>query len=136
MKRRKVLKMKKQKMITKEIAKQLPSIDVIYDSETKDEDLKGYIHYFHIYSNTDWYIMAGDRVIVDENRCWRYPEEGEEPNDWRFFARVFSHIVPDGEFGTLYLSDFDDYTKVFGEYMPVEREYGWKPLSIKDCKPY
>ena len=126
--------MKKQMMITKKLAQTLPKLEEAYEHA----DPYAHIHYYHILAEWHWYVLAGEQVITNENKFWRYPEDGEKPNNWIFLAKVYSPKQYEGdkgwEIGTLYLSDlleWEEWTTI-----PVEREYIFVSEAMSKCKPY
>lgn len=98
------------KLLTEEIKKQLPAL---YSQDA----------------------VADPRVIFklytpDSSFTWFIIEGSQQPDgDWMFFAKVTSHLCPDGELGYVMLSELEQIRGVLG--LSVERDLYFvsKPLS-------
>ena len=124
--------MKPQMMMTKELAKKLPEPM----ATANDCNPYAYIHYFHIIYDWHWYVIDGKPVITliqDGRKVWKNVEKGEISNDWIFFAKVISNVSPDGEYGSVYLSDI---IEVGEGSIPTERDKIFSKTRVKDCNPY
>ena len=100
-------------LITKEIAQKLPPLY----SQDEVADPVCHLKFFTPDANWTWYISEGEQ---------------QEDGDWVFFAKVVTPIVPDGELGTVTLSELKTVRGALG--LPVERDLWWEPKPLSECK--
>lgn len=101
------------KLLTQEIRKKLPTL-------YSQDDVADPICHLKIFtpdSSFTWYISEGEK---------------QEDGDWMFFAKVISHICPDGELGYVLLSQLKTVRGGLG--LPVERDLYFSPKSLSQCK--
>lgn len=68
----------------------------------------------------------------DSSFTWFITEGTKQKNgDWMLFAKVVSHICPDGELGYVLLSELETIKGSMG--LPVERDLYWNEKPISEC---
>jgi hypothetical protein len=101
------------KLLTEEIKKQLPALysqDAVADPLIK----------FKLYtpdSSFTWFIIEGSQ---------------QPDGDWMFFAKVTSHLCPEGELGYVMLSELEQIRGALG--LSVERDLYFKSIPLSQCK--
>ena len=68
-------------------------------------------------SSFSWFIIEGSQ---------------QEDGDWLFFAKVVSHLCPEGELGYVLLSQLEQVRGSLG--LQVERDLYWQAKPISQCK--
>jgi hypothetical protein len=116
------------KLMTKEIAKTLPSYKSIKSWKSEDEVI-AYTHYW--LGSFDWYLVAGSPITINDDGTWYFTKNENDASDWLLYVKGFSHMCPEGEYGEMFLSDLKQYS--IGSYIKVERAVGWKSKPIKEC---
>jgi len=101
------------KLMTKEIIKTLPPL---YSTENQ-EDPVAVIKYFTPDSNWTFYILEGCK---------------EEDGDYRFFSKVISPMLPEGELGYITLNELKKVRGPLG--LPIERDLYFTPKKLSECK--
>jgi hypothetical protein len=104
---------KKMELLTEEIKKKLPKLY----SQEQNPDPICLLKYFTPDSSWTWYIIQGSE---------------QEDGDWMFFAKVISHICPEGELGYVLLSQLEQVKGALG--LGVERDLYWKAKPLSQCK--
>lgn len=101
------------KLLTEEIKKKLPKL---YSQEQAEDPLVVF-KLFTPDSSFSWFILEGSEI-----------DEG----DWMFFAKVTSHLCPEGELGYVLLSQLEQVKGALG--LSAERDLYWKPKPLSQCK--
>ena len=101
------------KLLTKEIKQALPALY----SQNEVVEPVCVLKFFTPDAGWTWYIVEGSE---------------QEDGDWLFFCKVISPICPDGELGSVLLSQLEQVRGPLG--LPVERDLYWKPRSLSQCK--
>jgi len=100
-------------LLTEQMKKILPALY----SQDKVEDPLVVVKYFTPDSSWTWYIIEGSEQI---------------DGDWMFFAKVISHICPEGELGYVMLSELEQVKGALG--LPVERDLYFVQKLLSQCK--
>jgi hypothetical protein len=100
-------------LLTQEIKKILPKLY----SQEEVEDPVCMLKYFTPDSSFTWFILEGSET---------------ENGDWMFFAKVTSHLCPEGELGNVMLSELEQIKGALG--LGVERDLYWTPKALSQCK--
>ncbi len=101
------------KLLTEEIRNRLPKL---YSQEDEADPIC-HLKFFTPDAQWTWYIFEGEK---------------QEDGDWMFFAKVISHICPDGELGYVLLSQLKTVRGALG--LPVERDLYWNKKPLSQCK--
>ena len=100
-------------LMTKEIEEQLPAL---YSQEHITDPICN-LKFFTPDAGWTWYILEAEKQV---------------DNDFLFFCKVISPIVPEGELGYVKLSELKNVRGSLG--LPVERDLYFKPIPISQCK--
>lgn len=100
-------------LLTEEIKKILPPLY----SQEQAEDPLATVKFFTPDSSWTWYIVEGSE---------------QEYGDWLFFAKVVSHICPEGELGYVMLSELVQIRGALG--LEAERDLYWTAKPLSQCK--
>ena len=101
------------KLLTKEIKQALPAL-------YSQDEIKNPVvvcKFFTPDAGWTWYIVEGSE---------------QEDGDWLFFAKVISPICPDGELGSVLLSQLEKVRGPLG--LGIERDLYFKPKPLSQCK--
>lgn len=100
-------------LLTQEIKKILPKLY----SQEQIEDPMVVFKLFTPDSSFTWFILEGSPQPDD---------------DWMFFAKVTSHLCPEGELGYVMLSELEQVKGALG--LSVERDLYFKSTPLSQCK--
>ena len=100
-----------QKLLTKELEKQLPS----YYKAANSEDPIVHAHFFSPYSNWDWYVLGGMKV----------------GDDYHFFCLVYGF---EREYGPVSLNELQNVRK--GQLQLVERDAYWNKCKVSELPAF
>lgn len=100
-------------LLTQEIKKILPKLY----SQDQVEDPIVICKFFTPDSSWSWFILEGSQ---------------QEDGDWMFFAKVTSHLCPEGELGYVLLSELEQVRGALG--LSLERDMYFTPKLLSQCK--
>lgn len=101
------------KLLTEEIKKTLPAL---YSQEEVADPVAA-VKYFTPDSSFSWFIIEGSQ---------------QEDGDWLFFAKVTSHLCPEGELGYVMLSELEQIRGSLN--LSVERDLYFFPKKLSQCE--
>ena len=101
------------KLLTEEI---IQTLSKLY-SQDENPDPMVPVKFFTPDSSWTWFILEGSE---------------QEDGDWMFFAKVTSHLCPQGELGYVMLSELEQVRGSLG--LSVERDLYWEVKPLSKCK--
>ena len=100
------------KLLTEQMKETLPAL---YSQDDVADPICS-LKYFTPDSSFTWYIIEGGE---------------QEDGDWLFFAKVVSHLCPEGELGYVLLRQLKTVRGALG--LPVERDLYFTPKPLSEC---
>ena len=101
------------KLLTEELKKQLPEL---YSQEEVEDPIVP-VKFFCPWNDWTWFVIEGSM---------------QDGGEWLLFAKVYSHMYPEGELGYILLSELEIVTGPMG--LGVERDLYWEPKLLSQCK--